>query len=62
MGGKLRYEEFEVPINVVANKEGSIIKIQRHMQSKLGKDLYLRFEFNPMKLVGIVVTEREKDD
>lgn len=55
----LKVTEFEVPLEVVANKEGSIVKIQREMQRRHGKDLYLRFEFNPMRLVGIKVEESE---
>lgn len=58
MGKTVKVTEFEVPIEVIANKEGSIIKIQRAMQKKYGRDLYLRFEFNPMRLVGIKVEER----
>lgn len=55
----LKVTEFEVPTEIIANKEGSIIKIQRAMQREYGKDIYLRFEFNPMKLVGVKVEERK---
>ena len=56
---KLKVKEFEVPTKLIANKEGSIIKIQKAMQRKYGDDLYLRFEFDPMRLVGIYVEESE---
>ena len=59
MAKRLTVTEFEVPTQLVANKDGSIIKIQKAMQKKYGKDVYLRFEFDPIKLVGIKVERRE---
>lgn len=56
----LKVTEFEVPEYLIANKEGSIIKIQREMQRQHGTDIYLRFEFKPkMRLIGIKVEGRE---
>lgn len=57
MDKTLRVTEFEVPERVIANREGSIIKIQKDMQRRYGRDIYLRFEFDPIRLVGIKVEE-----
>lgn len=58
MDKTLRVTEFEVPESLIANREGSIIKIQKDMQRRYGRDIYLRFEFDPIRLVGIKVEER----